>query len=782
MSFNSNPSRVEYVVNTKTTTFTFNFKIFEPENLVVYKIPSGTLPDDETNKLLLNVDYTVSINGDLGGFITLLKTPTIHDIIIIQRTLSIDRVTDFVNNGGIYSDVLNNDQDYQTYLIVDNEIENARHLKLPVTAVGVSSTLPTPIPNRYMLWNPQGTALINDVNAPTWLTDAKGWAIHPKDELFTDSTGTIDYSSKHYALYTSGRLDTVQTNGETFESNIDLLSTLDVQISNIGNNIDALLTLSDNLLVVSGNVQNIADINTNAANIASINTNAANIIDIQNAAENAIIATTQAKKASDNADYSELRKWEAESFRLTAESYAVEPEDIYVKIYTSNGNGTFKVTHTTDYSALHYKAKAFASATSIDFSGYYKKTETYSKVETNSLVTTKQDVLVSETNIKTINGQSVLGSGNLVISGGGAEQISTDNYQGPYGISWDYATDTYIRTGAKGYTSIQSLMRRCVLNTNGTVNYYLHKDNSNFKENGTLSILTGADGNVMVEIPKHYIKTETVGNVDSMSISLTPEPGYVLDPAFLKWNGTAMVEVPYRYFRAYEGFVSNGKLLSISGVTPTRSQTIATFRTQAMANGTGWHLTDWNLLNTIKRLCYIEFCDFIVTKYLGNGNDTGTDYGITTGQSNALGNRSSNSTHNDKYMSYRGIENLYADIWEFVDGVNVNNYQFYVNGKYSTFQSDIFTGDYALKGATTGAASNNLIKRCAVSANMGFIPTVFGGSTTTFYGDAFWSATGAKIASYSGSVNDGASDGLGTLHVANASSYSHANTGAAVCI
>ena len=119
MSFNSNPSRVEYVVNTKTTTFTFNFKIFEPENLVVYKIPSGTLPDDETNKLLLNVDYKVSINGDLGGFITLLNTPTIHDIIIIQRTLSIDRVTDFVNNGGIYSDVLNNDQDYQTYLISD---------------------------------------------------------------------------------------------------------------------------------------------------------------------------------------------------------------------------------------------------------------------------------------------------------------------------------------------------------------------------------------------------------------------------------------------------------------------------------------------------------------------------------------------------------------------------------------------------------------------------------------------------------------------------------------
>ena len=361
-------------------------------------------------------------------------------------------------------------------------------------------------------------------------------------------------------------------------------------------------------------------------------------------------------------------------------------------------------------------------------------------------------------------------------------QLSTDYYQGPYGISWDYATDTYIRTGAKGYTAIQSQMRRCVVKADGSVNYYLHPDNSNFKEDGTPSVLTGADGNVMVEIPKHYIKVETVGGVDSFSVSLTPEVGYVLDPSFMKWNGTAMVEVPYRYFRAYEGLVSGGKLLSVSGVTPTRSQTIATFRTQAMANGTGWHLTDWNLLNTIKRFCYIEFCDFIVTKYLGEGNHTGSDYGITTGQSNALGNRSSNSTHNDKYMSYRGIENMYADIWEFVDGVNINNYQFYVNGKYSTFQSDVFTGDYVAKGPLTVAgASNSLIKRCAVSVDGGFIPTVVGGSTTTFYGDALWSATGAKVAFYGGDASDGASGGLGALHVSAASSLSNAAFGAAVC-
>ena len=355
-------------------------------------------------------------------------------------------------------------------------------------------------------------------------------------------------------------------------------------------------------------------------------------------------------------------------------------------------------------------------------------------------------------------------------------------YQGAYGISWDYATDTYIRTGAKGYTAIQSLMKRCVVKADGTVNYYLNPDNSNFKEDGTPSVLTGADGNVMVEIPKHYIKVETVGNVDSFSVSLTPEAGYVLDPAFLKWNGTAMVEVPYRYFRAYEGSVSGGKLLSVSGVTPTRSQTIATFRTQAMNNGAGWHLTDWNLLNTIRRLCYIEFCDFIVTKYLGEGNYSGSDYGITTGQSNALGNRSSNSTHNDKYMSYRGIENMYADIWEFVDGININNYQAYINQKWSTFASDVFTGDYVAKGPLTVTGTmNGLIKRCAVSADGGFIPTVVGGSTTTFYGDALWSSTGARVAFYGGAAADEAWSGLGTLYVHYASSSSNVSIGAAVC-
>jgi len=50
--------------------------------------------------------------------------------------------------------------------------------------------------------------------------------------------------------------------------------------------------------------------------------------------------------------------WNAEAEALTADSYATQTEDVFVNVYTSNGDGTFTATPTTDYSALHWAAKA----------------------------------------------------------------------------------------------------------------------------------------------------------------------------------------------------------------------------------------------------------------------------------------------------------------------------------------------------------------------------------------------------------------------------------------
>ena len=46
----------------------------------------------------------------------------------------------------------------------------------------------------------------------------------------------------------------------------------------------------------------------------------------------------------------------------------------------------------------------------------------------------KQDTLVSGTNIKTINGESVLGSGNIEIQGGGSTDIISDDIISTTGV------------------------------------------------------------------------------------------------------------------------------------------------------------------------------------------------------------------------------------------------------------------------------------------------------------------------------------------------------------
>ena len=148
-------------------------------------------------------------------------------------------------------------------------------------------------------------------------------------------------------------------------------------------------------------------------------------------------------------------------------------------------------------------------------------------------------------------------------------KTSTGVYLGSYGLEWNETTDTYRRIGAENYTAIQSLMKRCVLNADGSVNYYLDPNNSSYKEDGTLADLTGASGNVMVEVPKTYVRYEytTTGGagtdtVHRWEISLTPDTGFEAHWAFDR--GGAIRDK--RYYPAYLGYVTGGKMISRSGV------------------------------------------------------------------------------------------------------------------------------------------------------------------------------------------------------------------------
>ena len=343
--------------------------------------------------------------------------------------------------------------------------------------------------------------------------------------------------------------------------------------------------------------------------------------------------------------------------------------------------------------------------------------------------------------------------GGIVTSRGTKIAGGEDVYMGSYGLEWNETTDKYTRVGSLNYTAIQSQMRRCVLNADGSVNYYLDAMDSTKKIDGSPSDLTGADGNVMVEVPLTYSKyayTTTGGNGSDTThrweISQTLDAGYEVHWAFTR--GPAAEVRNYRYYPAYLGYSDGSKLLSRSGVYPTVSQTLAQFRTLAQANGgvggvtaNGyWGQIDFALYELIALFAMIEYGTMNIQSALGQGRTALTggtwangSYIGVNGLSNALGNRSGNYTYAGdaddaaadlSYMSYRGCENLFGNVWRMVDGVIFKNAANAKTMWYSTnpvgFNAD-GTGYTQVPGILTAAAAG--YTRKLGNTSKGFIPT-----------------------------------------------------------
>lgn len=107
-----------------------------------------------------------------------------------------------------------------------------------------------------------------------------------------------------------------------------------------------------------------------------------------------------------------------DSIRLSGVTYTLSAE-------TSGGNNVVELTQ-TQYDALADKDPTtfyiITDATAGDLTQYWTSAQTQSAI--TSAVSTKQDTLVSGTNIKTINNESLLGSGNINIQGGGGSSYT----------------------------------------------------------------------------------------------------------------------------------------------------------------------------------------------------------------------------------------------------------------------------------------------------------------------------------------------------------------------
>ena len=295
------------------------------------------------------------------------------------------------------------------------------------------------------------------------------------------------------------------------------------------------------------------------------------------------------------------------------------------------------------------------------------------------------------------------------------------------------------------------------------------------------SDLTGADGQVVVEVPAFSVRYGFLNGVHTREVTLGCNDGLIAQgfrphAAFIKTDGTYKSAF---YFGAYHTYDDAGTGSSVSGQTNTRSQTRAVFRSEAAARGTGWHVLSYLELAAIQTLIVCEFQDYNSQKSIGNGSNAGSTVGVTTGQSNGDGNHSANSTGNgavaDDYMSYRGIENLYGRARQFVDGMNIYERAVYLTNDQTAFADNTADGYDFYAQVPTGSASFQ--KELFPLADV-FLPSVVtGASSTTYLGDAFWSSTGWRVARVGGVSSLGAQVGAFFLNLNGASATSDASTG-----
>jgi hypothetical protein len=167
------------------------------------------------------------------------------------------------------------------------------------------------------------------------------------------------------------------------------------------------------------------------------------------------------------------------------------------------------------------------------------------------------------------------------------------------------------------------------------------------------------------------------------------------------------------------------------------------------------------------------------------GQETGSCDSLAGASGSADG-----SKDNTVSVSYRGLENLWGNVWEFVDGINIKNRadddierieaQPYIADH--GFDSDSFSEPYIQTGITLPLGSGYIKDfTCSDDEDWLLMPLAVGGSKNTYIPDYFyenWSGnTADKVVLIGGSWNTDSTAGLFYWHVHDSFHRSSLNVG-----
>ncbi|MCF8009524.1 MAG: hypothetical protein K9K32_07130, partial [Halanaerobiales bacterium] len=370
-----------------------------------------------------------------------------------------------------------------------------------------------------------------------------------------------------------------------------------------------------------------------------------------------------------------------------------------------------------------------------------------------------------------------------------------------YGVEQNWNTDMMTRLeGASGLSQSDfdniypwAGMRRVNLADDGTVNAYY--GDPTYAEDGS-------NGQVMVEIPKFYYRVEKLSvsgeEVTRWYVSNQQKTGFDVHPAFVR-DGE---EKDFIYIGAYEATIfdnsasayagdgitydySNDIMASVADLQPISGNNdhldILEARQLATNRGTGWTQQDYLTRSAIQLLYYIEYANMNIQSTISEGItnlDSGSgNHSQNTGHTSSLGNDSGevviSSLENgatgatETYAcSYRGIENPFGNIWEFMDGLFIKDDGYYFESDINNWNNDGngYTHIHTQPINTSGYIDNISYYN---GFDFGFIGESTSGGSSSYLCDYQWSHDSGEvnIARVGGYWNHGSQAGVSSLHL-----------------